>query len=256
MTKTITRHTLRAGTPRLPVAVLGLVALLFAAPAAFAQTAPPLGVAGQFGVLGNSAVTGSAGAGTMVTGDVGSSPTSIINNFGPSTVVGGFTLHNAVVPDGTTNQARTDANLAGGNLFGQLAGSTLLVDPFPAGITSLVPGKYNFTTTATLPGGSTLNFNGNGVWVINVGSALTTINTSNMTLSGGANACNIFWRIGSSATIDSANFFGTVIAVADITLNAGNVTGRLLAGTGASGAVTMATGGNTIGGCSSAPVIP
>ena len=53
--------------------------------AAFAQVAPPLGTAAQFGALGNSGVTGSTGLGTIVNGDVGSSPTPAISNFPPST---------------------------------------------------------------------------------------------------------------------------------------------------------------------------
>ena len=102
---------------------------------------------------------------------------------------------------------------------------------------------------ALLPAGGVLTLNGGGVFVFRTGSTLTTINTSNVT--GTANPCNVFWQIGSSATIDSANFFGNVFASASITVT-GNLIGRTIAGTGA---VTMPVGGNTIGGCAS-PVAP
>src|SRR4029077_1859752 len=69
---------------------------------------------------------------------------------------------------------------------------------------------------------------------------------------GTADPCNIYWRVGTSATLNGVNFRGTVIADASITLgSSANLEGRALAGTGATGAVTMAgPGGNTIGGCS------
>ncbi len=77
-------------------------------------------------------------------------------------------------------------------------------------------------------------------------------------VAGDADPCSIFWRVGTSATLNGTNFKGTVIADASITVGAGaDVTGRVLAGTGATGAVTMAgSGGNTIGGCSTAPAPP
>jgi hypothetical protein len=66
---------------------------------------------------------------------------------------------------------------------------------------------------------------------------------------GTANPCNIFWRVGSSATLNGTNFRGAVIATTSITVGSGaNIAGRALAGVGASGVVTMAgSGGNTIG---------
>jgi hypothetical protein len=68
----------------------------------------------------------------------------------------------------------------------------------------------------------------------------------------------VYWRIGTSATLNGVSFRGTVIADASITVGSGsNLTGRVLAGTGATGAVTMAgSGGNTIGGCSTVVVPP
>ena len=103
-----------------------------------------------------------------------------------------------------------------------------------------------------MPSGATLTLNGQGtgIFVFNVASSLTANVTS--AVAGTANPCNIYWRVGSSATLNGVNFRGTVIANASITVgSASNLEGRALAGTGASGAVTMSgPGGNTIGGCS------
>src|SRR6185436_9492267 len=73
---------------------------------------------------------------------------------------------------------------------------------------------------------------------------------------GTADPCNVYWRIGTSATLNGITFRGNVIADASITVGSGsNVTGRVLAGTGPTGAVTMAgAGGNTIGGCANPAV--
>ena len=82
-------------------------------------------------------------------------------------------------------------------------------------------------------------------------SALTANVGSNVI--GTADPCNVFWRVGTSATLNGISFRGNTIADASITVGSGsNVTGRALAGTGPTGAVTMAgAGGNTIGGCAS-----
>ena len=106
------------------------------------------------------------------------------------------------------------------------------------------------TGAPDLPASATLTLNGAGIFIFNVASSLTANVTS--VVVGTANPCNIFWRVGTSATLNGINFRGTVIANASITVGAGaNLEGRALAGTGATGAVTMAgAGGNTIGGCS------
>jgi hypothetical protein len=223
------------------------VTLALGAGTAAAQTAPPIGTAQAFGVLGNSAVTGSTGTGTQVTGDVGSSPTASVSNFPPSTVIAPFSLH--LTNDGTVVQARLDANAAYTQLLGQ-GGGTVLPDDLST-VGALTSGIYSFATGApNLPASTTLTLNGGGIFVFNVGSSLTANVLSNVV--GTADACNIYWRVGSSATLNGSTFKGTVLANASITIGAGaNLSGRALAGTGATGAVTMAgTGGTTIGGCS------
>lgn len=228
------------------LSTLGVAALLILVPfQILAQTAPPMGVLDQFSVLGNSGVTGSTGAGTVVNGDVGSSPTATISNFPPSSVTPPFTLH--LTNDLTVQQAHTDAIAAYNFLAAQGPGTVL-----PAQLNGQVlsSGIYSFAGgAADLAAGGTLTLNGPGVFVFQVDSALTANVLSNVT--GTADPCSVFWRVGTSATLNGITFSGIVIADASITVGSGsNVTGKTIAGTGPTGSVTMAgAGGNTIGGC-------
>ncbi|MDZ7583771.1 MAG: IPTL-CTERM sorting domain-containing protein [Thiobacillus sp.] len=235
------------------LASLGLTAFVLLSAPAQAQVAPPLGVAQQFGALGNSGVTGSTGTGTQVSGDVGSSPTATITNFPPSSTIPPYIVH--LANDAVVQQARADA-IAAFSALNQGPGTALANDLSTVG--ALTPGIYS-VGAADLPAGTTLTLNdptGTGVFIFNVGSSLTANIGSSVI--GTANPCNIYWQVGTSATLNGTTFRGTVIADASITVGAGsNLTGRALAGTGATGAVTMAgAGGNTIGGCSfNAPLV-
>lgn len=236
--------------------VLGVFAVftaLFCGPfPASAQTAPPLGATQPFSVLGNSGVTGSTGAGTVVDGDVGSSPTASISNFPPSSVNPPFALH--LTNDATVQQAHSDAIAAFNFLAAQGPGAVLPAQLNGAVLTS---GIYSFSGgAADLAATGTLTLNGPGVFVFQVDSALTANVSSNVV--GTADPCSVYWRVGSSATLNGIDFWGNVIADASITVgNGSNVTGRVLAGTGPTGAVTMAgAGGNTIGGCAAPAVGP
>ena len=231
---------------------LGLAGLLCSPSTALAQTAPPLGVAVQFSALGNSGVTGSTGAGTVVNGDVGSSPTASITNFPPSSVTPPFTLH--LTNDVIVQQAHADAIAAYNFLAAQGPGTVLPAQLNGAVLTS---GIYSFAGgAADLAALGTLTLNGPGVFIFQVDSALTANIGSNVV--GTADPCSVFWRVGSSATLNGIGFLGNVIADASVTVGSGsNVTGRAIAGTGPTGAVTMAgAGGNTIGGCAGIVVSP
>lgn len=235
---------------RILPACLAVTALLFYGPHSVrAQTAPALGVAQQFSVLGNSGVTGTAGAGTTVNGDVGSSPTASITNFPPSTVTPPFILH--TTNDLIVQQAHSDAVAAYAFLAAQGPGTVLAAQLDTVVLTS---GIYSFAGgAADLAALGTLTLNGPGVFVFQVDSALTANVGSNIV--GTADPCSVFWRVGSSATLNGISFLGNVVADASITVGAGsNVTGRAIAGTGATGAVTMAgAGGNSVGGCAGLP---
>lgn len=234
------------------LASMGCAALLYGAAPASAQIAPPLGEMGVFAALGNSGVTGSTGAGTVVDGDVGSSPTASISNFPPSTVNPPFVLH--LTNDATVQQAHTDA-IAAFNFLAAQGPGTVLADQLDGAV--LTSGIYSFTSgAADLAATGTLTLDGPGVFVFQVASALTA-NVGSMVV-GTADPCSVYWRVGTSATLNGISFSGNVIADANVTVGSGSdVIGKVIAGTGATGAVTMAgAGGNTIGGCVTGPVGP
>jgi Ice-binding-like/MBG domain (YGX type)/Domain of unknown function (DUF4214) len=197
-------------------------------------SAPSLGVASGFAVLGSSTVT-STGA-TTVVGDVGVSPgTSIGLTTGQvtGTIYAGGPI---------AAQAEADANTAYNDLVGESA-DTILTGQNLGGMT-LAPDVYRYASSAELSG-APLTFNANGnsnaVFVIQIGSTLTTGSDSSVILEGDARASNVFWQVGSSATIGTGTSFqGTLIAEASITLTTGVSidNGRALA---LNGAVTMAS---------------
>jgi type VI secretion system secreted protein VgrG len=117
-----------------------------------AQVAPLMGVAEQFGALGNSAVTGSTGVGTIVAGDVGSSPTASISNFPPSTVSPPFGLH--LIEDAIVQQARIDSIAAYNALAAQGPGTVLAAQldgaVLTSGIYSFIGGAADLAALGTL----------------------------------------------------------------------------------------------------------
>lgn len=208
-------------------------------------TAPLLGTAGSFAVLGASTVTNTGP--TVVNGDLGVSPGTSCTGFPPpctppvmGTVNG--TIHAA---DAVAAQARSDATTAYINAAGQ-ACNTVLTGTDLGGLT-LLPGVYCFSSSAQMTGPLTLNCLGNSasVFIFQIGTTLTTASGSSVTLINcpGQQACNIFWQVGSSATIGTATSFkGNILALISITATTGaTFIGSLYALTGA---VTLDT--NTI----------
>ena len=206
--------------------------------AAQAATAPSLGTAAGFAVLGASTVT-CTGA-SAITGDVGVSPGSAITGFPPCTLTG--TLHAA---DAVSLQAQKDAHTAYTNLAGATC-TTDLTGKDLGGMT-LSPGVYCFSSSAQLTG--TLNLSGGGVYIFQIGSTLTTASGSSVLINN-AQPCdassNVFWQVGSSATLGTTTAFaGNILALISITMTTGaSLDGRAIALTGA---VTMDT--NTISTC-------
>lgn len=178
---------------------------------------------------------------TIVTGNLGVAPGSAITGFPPGVVVGG-TIHagNAVAL-----QAQADATAAYNNLAGQ-ACDTDLTGQDLGGLT-LIPAVYCFSSSAQLTGILTLDAQGdpNAVWAFQIGSTITTASASSVLIINGGDACNLFWQVGSSATLGTTTAFqGNVLALASITATTGvTVSGRLLALTAA---VTMDTNTVTI----------
>ncbi len=191
-------------------------------------TAPSLGTAASFAVLAGSTVNNTGP--TIVTGDLGVSPGSAVTGFPPGIVLGG-TIH---AEDAVALQAQNDVTVAYTDLAGQ-ACDTDLTSQDLGGLT-LLPGVYCFSTSAQLTGVLTLDSQGDpdAVFVFKVGSTLTTASNASVLLING-DTCNVFWQVGSSATLGTGTMFeGNILALTSITLNTGaSVSGRTLARNGA-----------------------
>ncbi|MEO6689099.1 MAG: ice-binding family protein, partial [Dokdonella sp.] len=207
--------------------VMGALATF--APPALAQTAPPLGTAGSFAVLGGSTVT-NTGA-TAIVGEVGVSPGSAIVGFPPGIISGG-TIH---ANDAVALQAQSDLTTAYNALAGQ-ACNTDLTGVDLGGLT-LTSGVYCFSTSSQLTGTLTLDAQGNpdAVFIFKIGSTLTTASGASVLVINGGSNCNVFWQVGASATLGTTTVFaGNILALTSITLTtSANASGRLLARTGA-----------------------
>jgi hypothetical protein len=243
---TFSKHLPRGIRPRvaaLPAIGLLLLALLVVVPlAGNADAATPvgLGTAGSFAVLAGAGITNTGP--TTVNGDVGTFPTTTISGSASMTVTG--TNHGG---DAVTQQAKTDLVTAYNNAAGQGPTSPIAAD---LGGQTLVPGVYNSASSIGLTGTLTLNGGGdaNAVFIFQAGSALTTATGSQVSLVNGAQACNVFWQVGSSATLGTGSTFrGTILAMTSISVTTGaTVDGRVLA---RNGAVTLDTDTITASAC-------
>jgi type VI secretion system secreted protein VgrG len=213
---------------------------------AFAATQPRLGTALNFTVLAGSAITNTGPS--VITGNLGLSPgtASSLTGFPPGTVTGaqhtgtdavGLQAKNDLITAYTdAASAKTTSDLTGKDLGGK----------------NLTPGVYTFSSSAQLTGPLTLS--GKGVFIFRIGSTLTTASSSTVLLRNGAQACSVWWQVGSSATLGSATQFqGNLMALTSITMVTGAniLTGRALA---RNGALTLDTNRITppAGACSTA----
>ena len=200
--------------------IFGLLATSWSA----AATVVSLGAADSFAVLGASTVT-STGA-TIVTGDLGVSPGTAVTGFGPGVVLNG-SIH---MNDAIAMQAHADAATA----YGQLVGETFTTDLSGQNLGGMIltPGVYHFGTTAQLTGTLILDTQGdpNATFHFQIGTTLTTDPASMITFLNGAST-NVFWQVGTSATIGVDSVFsGTVLADQSITVNSGaTINGRVIA---------------------------
>jgi len=181
--------------------------------AAAAAAAPPQGTEQSFAVLGGSTVTNTGP--TIITGNLGLSPGTAVTGFPPGIVTGG-TTHAA---DAVALQAQNDTTTAYNNLAGQTCTSDLTGQDL--GGKTLVPGVYCFSSSAQLTGALTLDAGGDtsAVWVFKTGSTLTTASNSSVLVINGGQPCNVFWQVGSSATLGTTtSFIGNILALTSITL--------------------------------------
>ena len=231
--------------------LLLVICMLSMGSLAWAQTAPPLASSQTFAVLGATTVTNTGAS--VITGDLGLSPPGVsvtgfslvpgVNRIvvgpppatgvtsGPGIVTG--TIH---VADPVALLAHADAAKAYAALLAQTCNTNLSGQDL--GGQTLAPGVYCFNTSAQLTGQLTLS--GNGVYVFQIGSTLTTASNSSVVLASGALAGNVFWQVGSSSTLGTATaFVGNLIAFTSDTVTTGvSVMGRVFA---LGGAVTLDT---------------
>lgn len=215
---------------------IGQIAIAAGPPSVGLLTAEP------FAVLAGAGITNTGP--TTITGDVGSYPTTTQTGFGSVTING--TNH---AGDAVTQGAKTDLVTAYNTAAA--AGPTIPVVADLGG-QNLAPGVYNSASSLGLTGALTLSGGSSDTWIFQAGSSLTTASGSSVVFSGGAGPCNVFWQIGSSATIGTGSAFaGTIMALESITVTTGaTIVGRALA---RNGAVTLDTNTITRPTCSTAP---
>jgi len=215
-----------------------------------------LKTAGEFGILAATAVTSNAGASEIHDMDVGISPyaRSYITGFPPAFVVNGAIYAADDLP-ATVPARLTQAKLDLVAAYDQAAGATSPTPvEVPAGLggRTLIPGIYKSASSMKLENGNlTLDAKGdaNAVWIFQIGSELIITGGAsgtygNVILANGAQAKNVFWQVGTSATIgDYTSFNGTVMAMTSITMGSGaTAVGRMLARNGA----VVLTSANTV----------
>ena len=196
-----------------------------------AQLPVTLNSAANFTVLGASTVTNTGP--TIVNGNIGLFPGTALTGFPPGVDVGG-TIH---LTDGVAGTAQNDLTTAYNDAAGRTVPTIIAVpdiggQTLPAGLykTGATP-SLGITGTLTLDGGGSAN----AVFIFQIASTLTTASTSRVILINGANAANIFWQVGSSATLGTTSVFaGTILSQISITIETGAaLNGRALARTGA-----------------------
>ena len=209
----------------LAVAAAALIGLPSAASAA---TLVPLGTAANFAVLAGSTITNTGS--TTINGDLGLSPGTSVTGFPPGAVNG--TVYTA---DSVALQAQNDLTTAYNDAAAEPATATI---PTELGGTTETSGVYDSAAgTFGITGTLTLNAKGNSsaVFIFQAASTVITASASNVKLENGAKAANVFWVVGSSATLGTySTFRGNIMALASITVTTGvTIQGRALARTAA-----------------------
>jgi hypothetical protein len=186
------------------------------------------------------------GTANTVNGNVGSFPTNTITGFPAAVVVTGGVLESNAVSQAAQGDALTAYNFLAGQ-------GPATIEPGIIGNLTLLPGVYDFSSTAELTGTLTLDAEGsdNAVFIFQVGSSLTLDSSAQVLLTDGGPDDGVFWQVAASATLgDSSVFDGNILALTSITLDpsADIACGRALAGINQlapSGAITLA-GTNTV----------
>jgi hypothetical protein len=174
-------------------------------------TRPGLGTAASFAVLGGRTVTNTGAS--VLNGNLGVSPGSALTGFPPGIVHGAKHKGDAVALQ-AQKDVKTAYNVAAGAPCNHdMTGVNL-------GGKSLKSGVYCFSSSAQLTG--LLALDGAGVYIFQIGSKLTTASNASVSLVHGASPCNVFWQIGSSATIGTNTaFVGNILALTSIAAQTG-----------------------------------
>ncbi|MFZ1433202.1 MAG: ice-binding family protein [Candidatus Microthrix parvicella] len=208
------------------LAAVCIAALISASPVGAADPPIGLGTANSYAVLAGSTVTNTGPS--VINGDLGLSPGSAVTGFPPG-LVNDF-QH---IEDVEALQAKIDLVTAYDDAAGRTPATSVATE---LGGTTLLPGVY---TGATLGITGTLTLDAGGdaaaVFIIKTDSTLITATDSAVNLINGANPCNVFWQVSSSATLGTRTAFqGTILAFTSISADMGaTVEGRLLARNGA-----------------------
>jgi Ice-binding-like len=196
-------------------------------PAAWAAQPPVgLGTATPFAVLAGTTVTNTGPS--VISGDLGVSPGSAVTGFPPGRVING-TQH---VADAVARQAQSGLTAGYLDAAGRTPATTVSKD---LGGQTLAPGVYKAAAAMSLTGTVTLKGGPSAVFIFQAGSTLITASGSTVRLTGGAQACNVFWQVGSSATLGThTTFTGSILALTSVAVQTGTtVAGRVLARNGA-----------------------
>jgi hypothetical protein len=232
------------------IALTASLAMVMATTALAAPTSVGLGTAKSYAVLAGETITNTGP--TKITGDIGLHPGSAVTGFASVTYVGALRVATAAAL-----QAKNDLVTAYNDAAGRTPVTTVATE---LGGTVVKAGIYNSAAgTFGVTGALTLDAEGDSsaVFIFQMASTLITAPGSSVALINGASACNVFWQVGSSATLDTTTSFkGTIMALTSIALKTGaTLEGRALA---RNGAVTLDTNVITSAGCAppTAPSIP
>jgi hypothetical protein len=218
---------MRLRDTRLPE-IAAVAALFFGLPAS-AQSAPSLGTAASFAVLGGSSVTSSGP--TRVTGNLGVTPGTTVTGFTGSSagavILGSIYRNDALARDAQRDSAAAYRDLAGRACTG------VLTNP---GSQTLVPGVYCVTPPALLTGTLLLDAQGDrdAIWIFRIADTLTTAPDSAVRVINGGYDGKVFWQVGGSASLGArTTFVGNILAAVNISMDTGaSLSGRALAQTG------------------------
>ncbi|MBC7566435.1 MAG: LruC domain-containing protein [Pedobacter sp.] len=212
-------------------AAIAALLLISSINAAFGQYAPSIDDAQNFAVLAASTVTNNGS--TVINGNAGVSPGSAITGFLPAETISGTKFSSALSQAGATQK---DTQLLFAKLATFVAPTENNLTGKDLGSLTLKPGTYSFPSSVGITGTLTLDDGGdpNAVFVFKIGSTLTTAPHSKVIMKSGGRGPNVFWHVGSSATIGTySTFVGNIIATASIAMTTGaTTTGKLTALTG------------------------